>query len=202
MQTPDYINIAAIVLGPVFAVWLTRFLDDRRERNNRRMDIFRTLMRTRRTPIYPEHVGALNLIEIEFAKDKEVLKHWKDLFIHFGTEHQRKQSEMIGSVEVDEETRRNKIFDERLAQERQTILAKLLHAMATSMNFKVEQLEIFEGGYTPQGWATMELEQQIIRRFGVELFLGKRVLPVGIVDYINSSPDQNRKNGHAIPEEK
>jgi Family of unknown function (DUF6680) len=41
------------------------------------MDIFKTLMPTRRTPMYPEHVGALNLIELEYYKDKTVLAQWR-----------------------------------------------------------------------------------------------------------------------------
>lgn len=186
MDTSDYLTMFSILTGPAFAVWLTRFLDNRRERYSRRMDIFRTLMRTRRTPIYSEHVGALNLIEIEFSKDKEVIKFWKELFEHFATEHQKLKSEKVeDSLSEEDITRRNNDFHDRLSKERQTILAKLLHAMAKAMDFKTEQLEIFEGGYTPQGWNDVETEQSIIRKFFVELYLGKRVLPVGVVDYVS-----------------
>ena len=44
------------------------------------MDLFRTLMRTRRVPMSADHVGALNLIEIEFASEPDVLAAWKLLY--------------------------------------------------------------------------------------------------------------------------
>ena len=64
---------------------------------------------------------------------------------------------------------RDRRYYVRLAEERQRLLAKLLHAMAKALDFKVEQLEIFEGGYTPQGWADIEVEQNVIRRFAAQL---------------------------------
>ena len=82
--------------------------------------------------------------------------------------------------DADQRTRR---FNDRLAMERQKLLAKLLHAIAKRMRFKAEQLEIFEGGYTPQGWEDLDVEQRIIRRFAVDLFAGRRSVPVAVVDY-------------------
>jgi len=66
MTNGEWINLAAILLGPILAVLVTRFIDSRRETQSRRMEIFKTLMRTRRTPTYADHVGALNLIEVEY----------------------------------------------------------------------------------------------------------------------------------------
>jgi hypothetical protein len=50
--------------------------------------------------------------------------------------------------------------------------------MAKALGFKIEQLEIFEGAYTPQGWADIELEQTAIRRFAAQIAFGQRALPV------------------------
>ena len=76
MDTQTWIavlTLLAIASTPFTSIWITRTIDHRRERRERRMDIFRQLMRTRRTPITPEHVGALNLIEIEFAGDLDII---------------------------------------------------------------------------------------------------------------------------------
>ena len=51
---------------------------------------------------------------------------------------------------------RNSRFDERLYKERQRLLTKLLHAIAKEMKFDIEQLEIFKGGYIPQGWMILK----------------------------------------------
>tara|TARA_R110000787_G_scaffold229616_1_gene337179 strand:+ start:449 stop:895 length:447 start_codon:yes stop_codon:yes gene_type:complete len=141
-------------------------------------------MRTRRTPIWADHVGALNLVEIEFKDDEEVIDAWKKLFEHFAANHVRSPEEEVSNQllpdDADQRTRR---FNDRLAMERQKLLAKLLHAIAKRMRFKAEQLEIFEGGYTPQGWEDLDVEQRIIRRFAVDLFAGRRSVPVAVVDY-------------------
>lgn len=46
------LTILAIVVGPVIAVWVTRKIDRDRAAAERKMDIFRTLMRTRGMPIH------------------------------------------------------------------------------------------------------------------------------------------------------
>lgn len=151
------------------------------------MDIFKTLMRTRRTPIAPEHVGALNLVEIEFYNKPLVINSLKNLFSHFGTEHARNSDERISNEMAPSEiTRRNEIFSLRLFEERQRLLAKLLHAMAITLGFKLEQLEIFEGGYTPQGWSNDQIEQMTMRKFLLEAFEGKRSFTVRLAEEENT----------------
>lgn len=191
----EILTLVAVFLGPISAVFVTRWIDGLREDKQRRMEVFKTLMRTRRTPIYPEHVGALNLIEIEFAKENLVIKAWKSLFEHLGTEHIRRIDEQESDgLSPELISVRNQKFYDRLAQERQSLLAKLLHAMAKSLNFKVEQLEIFEGGYTPQGWVDVEHAQYVARQFIMDLYQGKRVIPVGVLDYVQMQKNQEQDN--------
>jgi hypothetical protein len=140
-------------------------------------------MRTRRSPTLPEHVGALNLIEFEFASDAAVQARWKELFRHFGEQHAHRPDETVTvDLDVEEKTRRELTFSKRLGDERAKLLAKLLHAMAVALRFKVEQLEIFEGGYLPQGWVDQEIQAAGLRQFLVEIYQGKRWLPVGVFD--------------------
>src|SRR6266542_6327450 len=77
MTTTEIISVIAIVAGPAFGAWLTRWLDDRREAHKRKFDIFSALMRTRKMPIHIDHVSALNLIEVEFIKNRNIISAWK-----------------------------------------------------------------------------------------------------------------------------
>lgn len=182
-ETMEIISLFAIFLGPIFAVLATRWLDEKRERRERKMTIFRTLMRTRRTPTSQEHVGGLNLIEIEFAAHPKVISAWKNLFEHFGNQHSRYSEESVAPDDSFDQTRQKNIkFEERLRAERQRLLAKLLHAMAKELNFTIEQLEIFEGGYLPQGWVDTESDGAVIRKFAANLAVGNALLPVGVVN--------------------
>lgn len=196
----EAITIAAIIIGPIVAVLITRWLDDRRERSKRRMDIFRTLMRTRRATMSADHVGALNLVEIEFNNEKLIIKAWTDLFVHLGSNHSRHFSESIeNSMKDDEKRRREVMFDERIFKERQSFLAKLLHAMARKLNFRIEQLEIFEGGYIPQGWVDADLELRVARKFVVDLYFGNRILPVGVVNYSDARSGASDSSSSVSP---
>lgn len=149
----------AAIAGPIIAVVITRMSDERKEISARRMDIFRTLMRTRKLPIHYEHVGALNLIEIEFAKDPKVISAWKEYF-------QKLNVHMPPNAP-------QKSFDD-LVDQRQKLLTKLIFEMSQVLGFKLEQLDILDGNYIPQGWSDEETEQRIIRRSLIQVLGGQR----------------------------
>jgi Family of unknown function (DUF6680) len=159
-------TIVAVLLGPIIAVWVTRYFDDRKEVRARRMDIFRTLMRTRKIPIHFDHVGALNLVEIEFAKDSKVIAAWKDYLRNLG--------ERL-PPEADNDTQ-NALF-----KKRESLLTKLIYEISQVLQFKVEQLAILEGNYIPQAWNDDEFEQRIMRRAFLDVLDGRR--PVSIRPY-------------------
>lgn len=199
MTLNEMLTLIALVGGPVAAVLLTRYVDQSRERSGRRMDVFRTLMRTRRAPTTAEHVGALNLIEIEFASDREVLSAWKNLYGHFAREHPRRPDEIIVRQDDNDRRSRDEAFYRRLADERARLLTKLLHAMAKALNFKIEQLEIFEGGYIPQGWEDELVEQRLVRKFLLDLYQAKVALPVMVFEapHLSNIPELSSPNHSA-----
>jgi hypothetical protein len=77
--------VAATALGPIVAVIITLWREAARDKYNRRLFVFRTLMSTRRAPISNEHVNALNLIEVDFYDCKAVEAAWKPYKDHLNT---------------------------------------------------------------------------------------------------------------------
>ena len=81
MTATDILIIAAILLGPIIAVQLTRYLDDEKEIRERKLWIFKSLMATRSYTISALHVEALNRIDLEFDKkdkgERKVIEAWK-----------------------------------------------------------------------------------------------------------------------------
>lgn len=124
----DWLTLATIFFGPLLAILVGQLLAVLKERRDRRLWVFKTLMRTRRNPTSPDHVGALNLIEIEFSKDEKIMLAFKELFEHLGTDHNRRKDELVSKDDsVEESVFRDKIFYQRIVTERATLLAKLLH---------------------------------------------------------------------------
>jgi hypothetical protein len=156
-------TIVAVFLGPIFAVLVTRFIDNRREVRTRKMDIFRTLMRTRKMPIHYEHVGALNLVEIEFARDSKVIAAWKAYL------------EALGEVLPPAQ---DAAAHEAVSKKREALLTKLIHEIAKVMNFEVEQLDILEGNYLPQGWNDDDWSQKQVRQGLLDVLHGRRPLVI------------------------
>ena len=152
--------LAATVLGPIFAVLTTRFIDQRREVRNRRLYIFRTLMATRRAQLTTEHVTALNLIEIDFRGKQEVLAAWKEYFANLATDPT------------------NEAAIKRAYADRPAALTKLLHAIAKVVRYDIEQLDIMAGGYTPQAVYDNFQRQQEIQAAAIEVLSGKKPLLV------------------------
>ena len=80
MNCTDFINILAIICSPVIAVFVGRYLQDREKNRNDKMEIFKILMMNRGLGWSYENAKALNIIEIVFADDDNVLKQWKDYY--------------------------------------------------------------------------------------------------------------------------
>ncbi|MCH8863504.1 MAG: hypothetical protein IID51_13505 [Proteobacteria bacterium] len=181
MSVSDWVTVAAIILGPVFGAWFAIEWGERRMKQERKLHVFRMLMGTRRAVMSPEHVQALNLIEIEYADEPKVVGRWHDLLQHFADPQPKQEDETV----TDEMTQEAKSvcqskFDLRLSNERQKLLAKLLQEMGKKQGFDLEQFDISEGGYYPVGFENIDLQQQAIRRFFVDIYLGNRVFPISV----------------------
>jgi hypothetical protein len=83
----EWLTVAAIVLGPVLALFAQRTLDWLRERRSQRVQLFRTLMSTRASILAPAHVQALNSIDVVFSRrrDSAIRDAWRALLDHMVT---------------------------------------------------------------------------------------------------------------------
>ncbi|MEM9095639.1 MAG: DUF6680 family protein [Pseudomonadota bacterium] len=154
-------TIIAVLIGPVVAVIVTRIVDDRRADRALKLDLFRTLMRTRKMPIHVDHVGALNLVEIEFVKYPMVINAWKAYLANLG--EKLPPSEQREKYEV-------------AIKRRDSLLTKLISEIAVALRVQVEQLDILEGNYIPQGWTDDDWDNRQIRKGLINLLHGRSAL--------------------------
>ena len=77
----DIINIIAIVAGPLLAVLITLWWQNRKEHRDAKRRLFLTLMAKRRTyPPTVEWVDALNVIDVVFADVPQVVQLWHEYY--------------------------------------------------------------------------------------------------------------------------
>ena len=162
MSLTDILMVLSVLIAPVLAVNIQRRLDTGRERRSRREYIFSTLMATRAARVSPEHVRALNMIDMEFGKnkDRKVREEWNCYRDHLNT------------VDPAEEP---KAWIDR-GDER---LSKLLLEMARTLNYtRFEELTVRKGCYSPAAHGDIEFDNLMMRRGIVDLLEGKRSLGI------------------------
>jgi hypothetical protein len=173
-----WLTILAILLGPLLAFEVQRKRDNRRERRNRKLDIYRRLVMTLKAPMAANHVDAINSIQLEFYDDKGVMDAWR-LYISHLNNHQQHKAEPARWME--------KKFD---------LLVELVYLIGQSLGYKyVDRTAIRDHTYVPQGYEDVELEGQRIRKAVLEVLTGRHPLVMTML-----GPVQVEKPIPPIPE--
>lgn len=176
MQIQDWLMICAILIGPIAAVRITRFLDDRKEIRDRKLQIFKTLMASRAYAISLHHVEALNRIDLEFntgkKKDRDVVSAWKEYL------------DLLGNKDLSKEQWNVKRID---------LLVELLHKMAQVLNYDFDKTHIKNSAYSPVAHGNIEDQQNAIRHGVIELLEGKRTIPMYVTNLPQSELQEERK---------
>src|SRR5260370_17887365 len=78
----NWVSILAIITGPTAALLIGKFLEERRARKNRKIQIFQALMANRASRLSAAWVQALNGIETEFYGQTKVVEAWRVVIDH------------------------------------------------------------------------------------------------------------------------
>lgn len=166
MAIADWLMISAVLLGPIIAVQLTRYLDNKMEERERKLQVFKTLMATRAYTISWDHVVALNRIDLEFDKDnkkeKAVIEAWKAYL------------DLLGDKNIPPEQWGVKRID---------LLVELLHKMAQVLNYDFDKTHIKNSSYSPVAHGNIEDEQKALRIGLIQVLEGKRPVRMEVVNW-------------------
>src|SRR6185369_14731355 len=141
-----------------------------KEVRGRKLSIFKTLMATRAYTVSPQHVEALNRIDLEFSSkrpaEKRVLDVWAQYLDHLGA-----NTETPG-----------------WSQRRQDLLVDMLHEMGKALGYDFNKTQIKNATYAPIAHGKIESEQERIRAMTLELLEGDRPLPMRVVNLPTQQP--------------
>lgn len=155
------VTILAIYFGPLKAVEAATKKEETRDKDRRKREIFAALMRTRKTYMHPDHVAALNLIQLEFFDFEKVIRAYRDYIHNLGEP-------------VPPAGPHLQAFLER----RQDLFFDLLHEIAQTVGCNIDKRDLERLAYVPIGWANDENEIRVFRRAMIEVLHGVRPLPV------------------------
>jgi hypothetical protein len=183
----DTAGFFAILLSPLIAWYVQYWKSKRDEKISRKSEIFRDLMITRgygqTQALSLQHVNALNRIDIEFYKDKEVLDAW-DIY----REHLLHPNLPLAQNMSEEQ---NKIIQILWDNERIKHLVNLLYAIACALGYKkLSKVTLEKKMYVPQAYDSLETAQNQLRNECINLLKGKPLK----VEITNINSNQNDKS--------
>ena len=170
MNISDWLAILAILAAPIVALQIQKYIEDRKEIRARKMQIFRTLMATRTTRLDVKHIEALNMIDIEFFKNNKITEAWKLLLDNFANYPQNSN----------EENYKSKLSS--CAEKSDVLFVDLLSEIAKSLDYKFDKVQLKRNIYIPKGQANIIMDQEFMRHAFVEVLLGKRSIPIKVID--------------------
>jgi hypothetical protein len=164
----DWLMMLAVVLGPILAVQIQKFIERKSESKNNKLKVFQSLMTTRASTLAYQHVSALNMVGLEFNEKKysKVVNAWKTYLDH------------LSSYPKDD-LNMQKVWSEK----RDDQLSDLLYEMGISLNFDFDKVHIKKAGYFPQAYVDQEMQNNFIRRELTEILLGNKSIPMSVVEF-------------------
>lgn len=159
----EWITIAAILLGPIFAV-VTQIVWQRwKEIRDQKRFVFQTLMSLRAQPLAPDYVRALNYIDVVFFSNEKVRQRWSTLLRFF-------ESDAYKSETIQQET-----FDKA-----RDLAAELMAEMAKELGYAFDHTQIKNNAYYPKFFSTLQTQTLDILRKSNALLDGACSLKVKV----------------------
>lgn len=186
MEAKDVITIFAVIMGPIFAVQAQKMIEYFRDKKNRRLAIFKTLMSTRGERLNRDHVQALNMIDIEFdgrrdtwfsrqnKKEKGVTEAWKKYKDHLDS---RKNYDLISSWIKD--------GDE--------LFIGLLYRMSRALGYDYDEVQIKRDCYRPEAHASVENAQLDVLEGLAKVLRHEQSIPMGITYFPNIAQQSDQQ---------
>lgn len=135
----EYVNLLAILVGPISAVLITLWVERRRSRRDSQMAVARLLMATRHLPGDPNYSTAINLIPVEFFDKPKVMGAFNDYQTAISQARPVLQDDVV-----------------RQDQAVLTKQTKLISAVLEVIGMRVSEADLAAQGYAAQGMITRD----------------------------------------------
>lgn len=164
MTLTEILLILSTLISPFLAVYAQKSIERWRHRHDQKVWIFKTLMGTRAATLAPNHVQALNMIDLEFVGSSAAEVNVRQLW--------REYLDQLGSLPENADKHHVTQWNLKNLEH----LVSLLVAMGKCVGYEFDPVYIRKSIYSPKGHETDENESRTIRLLLLQLLRGERSL--------------------------
>ena len=178
--------VMATVMGPILAVQAQKAIENFRANSEQKLRVFTQLMATRAARVSPEHVRAINLIDITFFGERTI----------FGIRKRSKTEQAVLDAWKEYHDHLNQPFSsegdkENLMQmQREELFTNLMYEMSRDVGFNFDRILIKRGSYFPIAHENLENEERAMRKAIISGLSGERPLQMQVTS-MPSDPQSN-----------
>jgi len=170
----DAILVFATIAGPILAVQAQKWVERGRETRGRRLAIFHTLMATRGTRVSPDHVQALNMIELSFI-GKWQSKKWQAVVDAYRVYFDRLCEKLGDSPDQATLVRWNDRCDD--------LFVELMFEMSNALGYDFDKVQLRRGVYHPNAFIETQLNERMLRDSLYRVLNGQQPLALKITEF-------------------
>ena len=187
MTTIEWLTIVAILVGPIVAVGITLWIEDRRKKHEAKLITLRILMSTRDLPSDPSYQIAVKLVPIEFHGCSAVIDGHREFLEATNADTEGKTPEQLRAI------------NDRISVK----LTRLLFEMSRAAGLKIRETDIQTGSFGTRGFfyrdEIMQDSQRAMRDVANILWMQTRLLAGETWEQITACPSSAETEGATPP---
>lgn len=161
MTTNEIITLMAIVVGPILAVAITLWIEERRKRREAKTTVLRMLLATRHLPSDPGYQVAIQLVPVEYNSCPGVIKA---------------HEEFLAAANLPTDGKN----DEQIARTTRTKLIRMIFEMSRAVGLNIRETDIDTGSFGSRGFferdAILQDSQRAMREIAEVLKVQTRIM--------------------------
>ena len=194
LSVSDIVLIIAVLLAPMLAVQAQKRLDAMKEHRREKDWVFRSLMATRDARVSPEHIRALNSIELVFFGHKVFRWHVQ----------KRSEKNVINAWREYSDLLNQRPAEEQLPvwiDKGDDLFTELLHYISRECGYNFDKVTLKRSIYSPRAQGERERDMNDIRSRTAQIMRGEWALPVMSYPPPPQTGDQQTKEMRVDAEE-
>lgn len=183
LEVKDWVTCAAVVIGPILAIQVQKVIERIKDKQERRLRVFKTLMATRAERVSREHVQALNMIYIEFYGSKFFSFKWQKDDEKIVTDAWK-----IYNAHLNDKTYES---IEAWFKRGDELFTELLFNMSKSLGYDFDKVQLKSDAYKPLAHVDLENAQLAVLNGWAKILNNEKPLQMEITNLPSSQPTAN-----------